>query len=57
MICFTCQAAVIEVDHETGQFEILRYVTCEDVGTVINPSIVEGQVQGGRRTGHVKRDV
>ncbi|CAN0421662.1 unnamed protein product [Laminaria digitata] len=47
MICFTCQAAVVEVDAETGQFEVLRYLTVEDVGTVINPSIVEGQVQGG----------
>ena len=32
---------------ETGQFEVLRYVTCEDLGTLINPQIVEGQVQGG----------
>ncbi len=47
MICFTAQAAKVEVDIETGQFTILDYVTCEDVGTVINPMIVEGQVQGG----------
>jgi carbon-monoxide dehydrogenase large subunit len=47
MICFTSQAAKIEVDIETGQFTILEYLTCEDVGTVINPIVVEGQVQGG----------
>ena len=47
MICFTAQAAKVEVDIETGQFTILAYATCEDVGTVINPIVVEGQVQGG----------
>ena len=47
MICFTAQAAKVEVDIETGQFIILDYTTCEDVGTVINPIVVEGQVQGG----------
>ena len=47
MICFTAQAAKVEVDIETGRFVILDYATCEDVGTVINPIVVEGQVQGG----------
>ncbi len=47
MICFSCHACIVEVDIKTGQFKILRYVTCEDVGRVINPQIVEGQVQGG----------
>ena len=47
MICFTAQAAKVEVDIETGQFVVLDYATCEDVGTVINPIVVEGQVQGG----------
>ena len=47
MICFTAHAAIVEVNDETGQIKILRYVTCEDVGTVINPQVVEGQVQGG----------
>ena len=47
MICFTAQAAKVEVDIETGQFTVLDYATCEDVGTVINPIVVEGQVQGG----------
>ena len=47
MICFTAQAAKVEVDVETGRFVILDYATCEDVGTIINPIVVEGQVQGG----------
>ena len=46
-ICFTAQAAKVEVDIETGRFTILDYATCEDIGTVINPIVVEGQVQGG----------
>jgi len=40
------QAAVVEVHPETGQLEIRRYVCVEDTGRVINPLIVEGQVQG-----------
>ena len=47
MICFSAHAAFSEVDVATGQLKITRYVTCEDVGTVINPQIVEGQIQGG----------
>ena len=40
-------ACVVEVDTETGQTDILRYVAVDDCGTVINPMIVEGQVHGG----------
>ena len=40
------QAAVVEVDVATGQLTIRRYVCVEDTGRVINPLIVEGQVQG-----------
>ncbi|HEX6686289.1 MAG TPA: xanthine dehydrogenase family protein molybdopterin-binding subunit [Candidatus Limnocylindrales bacterium] len=36
-----------EVDTETGEVAIRRYVCVDDVGTVINPLIVEGQVHGG----------
>lgn len=39
--------AVVEVDTETGAAELVRYVAVDDVGTVINPAIVDGQVHGG----------
>jgi carbon-monoxide dehydrogenase large subunit len=37
----------VDVDPRTGNVEILRYVAAEDVGTVINPAVVEGQIIGG----------
>jgi aerobic carbon-monoxide dehydrogenase large subunit len=37
----------IEVDTETGMAEILKYVAVDDCGTIINPTIVDGQVHGG----------
>jgi carbon-monoxide dehydrogenase large subunit len=40
------QAVVVEVDRDTGAVRIRRYVCVEDTGRVINPLIVEGQVQG-----------
>jgi aerobic carbon-monoxide dehydrogenase large subunit len=39
--------AEVEVDIETGQVTILRYVVMHDCGRVINPMVVEGQVIGG----------
>ncbi|MBT5676663.1 MAG: xanthine dehydrogenase family protein molybdopterin-binding subunit [Rhodospirillaceae bacterium] len=47
MFCFSAHAAEVEVDIETGQFEIVRYITSEEVGQVINPQVVEGQIHGG----------
>jgi aerobic carbon-monoxide dehydrogenase large subunit len=38
--------AVVDVDPETGQVEIVRYVVVEDCGRMVNPMIVDGQVQG-----------
>jgi carbon-monoxide dehydrogenase large subunit len=40
-------AMQIEVDPETAMVKILRYVVVHDCGRVINPLIVEGQIQGG----------
>jgi aerobic carbon-monoxide dehydrogenase large subunit len=40
-------AMVVEVDPETAQVEIQRYVVVHDCGRVINPMIVEGQIHGG----------
>jgi len=43
--------AVVEVDTETGLVDLVRYVAVDDVGTVINPTIVDGQVHGGLAQG------
>ena len=43
--------AVVEVDTETGLVELRRYVAVDDVGKVINPTIVDGQVHGGLAQG------
>jgi carbon-monoxide dehydrogenase large subunit len=37
----------VDVDPKTGQVDIVRYVAAEDVGTIINPAVVEGQIIGG----------
>src|SRR5581483_2238032 len=42
-----CHAAVVEVDTETGSIDLHRYIAVDDVGNVINPTIVDGQVHGG----------
>jgi carbon-monoxide dehydrogenase large subunit len=38
---------VVEVDPDTGQVFIVKYVAVDDCGTIINPLIVDGQIQGG----------
>jgi carbon-monoxide dehydrogenase large subunit len=40
-------AAVVEVDTETGDARLIRYVAIDDIGTVVNPLIADGQVHGG----------
>ena len=45
--CSGSHVAEVEVDAMTGGVKILRYTVAHDAGTVINPMIVDGQVQGG----------
>jgi carbon-monoxide dehydrogenase large subunit len=42
-----CHVAEVEVDVETGAVRILDYYALQDSGTLINPMMVEGQIQGG----------
>ena len=44
---FGAHIAVVEVDKETGKVTLKRFVAVDDVGNVINPMIVEGQIHGG----------
>ena len=44
---FGTHICVVEVDRESGEIELKRYVAVDDVGNVINPLIVDGQVHGG----------
>lgn len=41
------QLVAVEVDDTTGEIDILDYVAVHDCGTIINPQIVEGQIEGG----------
>jgi carbon-monoxide dehydrogenase large subunit len=42
-----CHAAIVEVDVETGEVTFQKYVVQHDCGTVVNPTVVEGQIHGG----------
>ncbi len=42
--CFICE---VEVDPDTGETEVIQFVSADDFGTIINPMVVEGQVHGG----------
>ena len=48
---FGAHIIVSEVDRETGQIEIKRYVAVDDIGNQLNPLLVEGQVHGGAAQG------
>src|SRR5262249_58995885 len=44
---FVIDLAAVEIDRKTGEIRIDKYVSVHDVGTRLNPKIVEGQVHGG----------
>jgi CO/xanthine dehydrogenase Mo-binding subunit len=46
-ISYAACAAEVEVDDETGVVNVTRLVQCFDVGRAINPTLVEGQIEGG----------
>src|SRR3970282_1563161 len=50
-----CHIAEVEIEPETGEVEIVSYLACDDAGNLINPEIVEGQMQGGltQGAGHI----
>jgi carbon-monoxide dehydrogenase large subunit len=44
---FGSHLMMVEVDRHTGNLEIVRFVSLDDAGTVVNPMLLEGQQQGG----------
>jgi len=46
MICFNADCCIVEVDAKSGKFKVNRWITSEDVGNVINPLVVDGQMHG-----------
>ena len=42
-----CHVCELEIDEETGELDIVRYSVIDDVGTVLNPLLLKGQIQGG----------
>jgi CO/xanthine dehydrogenase Mo-binding subunit len=48
---FSAHAVAVAVDTETGEITVLKSVGCHDVGRAINPTAVEGQIQGGSAQG------
>jgi carbon-monoxide dehydrogenase large subunit len=46
-----CHACEVEIDPDTGVVSVVRYTCIDDLGRVINPMIVEGQIQGALAQG------
>ena len=44
---FGAHIAIVEIDKETGKVSLKRFISVDDVGNVINPMIVDGQIHGG----------
>ncbi len=48
---FGAHVAIVEIDKETGKVTLKRFIAVDDVGNVINPMIVDGQIHGGLAQG------
>jgi aerobic carbon-monoxide dehydrogenase large subunit len=48
---FGCHIAMLEIDRETGEPTLLKFICVDDAGHLINPLIVEGQIHGGLAQG------
>jgi CO/xanthine dehydrogenase Mo-binding subunit/CO/xanthine dehydrogenase FAD-binding subunit len=48
---FAAHAALVEIDRRTGAITVVDYVAAHDVGTALNPTMVEGQIVGGAAMG------
>jgi carbon-monoxide dehydrogenase large subunit len=48
---FGCHISMIEIDRETGEPTLVKFVAVDDAGNLINPLIVEGQIHGGLAQG------
>ena len=48
---FGCHITMLEIDRETGETTLLKFVAVDDAGHLINPLIVEGQIDGGLAQG------
>ena len=48
---FGCHITMLEIDRETGETTLLKFVAVDDAGHLINPLIVEGQIHGGLAQG------
>ena len=42
-----CHVAEVEIDPETGVAQVVKYISVNDFGTIVNPLLVAGQVHGG----------
>ena len=48
---FGAHIAIVEIDKETGAVKLKRFIAVDDVGNVVNPMIVDGQIHGGLAQG------
>jgi CO/xanthine dehydrogenase Mo-binding subunit len=48
---FHCHAAEVAIDPDTGRVKVERFVAAQDVGFAVNPTYIEGQIQGGAAQG------